>query len=107
MSAHPVRRCKIAAEQAPAEGAGTVVRIDDTMLALFRVEGRCYALDNACPHKGGPLGEGQLQGHVVTCPWHGWTWDVRTGTNVRMPSLKKVACYLVTEQNGELFVELG
>jgi len=107
MPAHPVRLVKIAAEDTPAEGTGKVVKVDETMLALFRVEGHCYALANACPHKGGPLGEGELTGHVVTCPWHGWTWDVRTGTNVRMPALKKVACFPVTEENGELFVELG
>jgi nitrite reductase/ring-hydroxylating ferredoxin subunit len=106
MSANPVRRFKIAPEQTPAEGAGTVVNVADTTLALFRIEGQCYALANACPHKGGPLGEGDLKGYIVTCPWHGWTWDVRTGTNARMPALKKVACFPVIEENGELFVEL-
>ena len=103
----PVRRVRIAAEADLREGAGTVVKAEDTLLALFRVEGRCYALANACPHKGGPLGEGELKGHVVTCPWHGWTWDVRTGANVRNPALKKVACFPVHVENGAVFADLG
>lgn len=107
MSVSPLRRFKIAPEQSPPEGGGTVANFGDTMVALFRIEGRYYALANACPHKGGPLGEGQVKGHTVICPWHGWTWDVRTGTNVRMPALRKVACFPVIEENGEIFVELS
>lgn len=100
------RRFKLSPEQIPHEGCGTVATCGDMVLALFRVEGRVYAVANACPHKGGPLGEGKLEGHTVICPWHGWTWDVRTGTNVRMPKLKKVPCYPVVEENGELLVEV-
>ncbi len=49
------------------------------VVALFNVEGTLYALDGICPHQGGPLGKGHLQDAVVTCPWHGWQFDVRTG----------------------------
>ncbi len=48
-------------------------------VALFNVDGTFYALDNTCPHRGGPLGEGDLKGHVVFCPMHAWQFDVRTG----------------------------
>ena len=48
-------------------------------MALFHVDGAYYAINYICPHMGGPIGEGRLKGHVVTCPWHGWTYDVRTG----------------------------
>lgn len=51
----------------------------DRVVALFNVEGTLYALDGICPHQGGPLGEGELTGTIVTCPWHGWQFDVRTG----------------------------
>lgn len=88
------------------EGAGKLVVLGEHAIALFRVEGRCYAVANACPHRGGPLAEGELEGHVVTCPWHGWTWDVRTGANVRNPNLKKVACFPVRVVDGEVMVEL-
>ena len=50
--------------------------------ALAHVDGTVYALDNNCPHNGGPLGKGVLRDHEVVCPWHGWTWDVRSGRNV-------------------------
>lgn len=93
------------AEDRVQEGSGTIIRVGDKTLAFFKVEGVCYALSNACPHKGGPLGSGTLSGHVVTCPWHGWTWDVRTGGNVRVPSLKPVQCFPVTAVAGQLYVE--
>ena len=53
----------------------------DHMIALFNVDGSFFALDGVCPHQGGPLGKGQLQGCIVTCPWHGWQFDVRSGQN--------------------------
>lgn len=54
----------------------------DRVIALFRVEdGTFFALDGVCPHQGGPLGKGALEGCIVTCPWHGWQFDVRDGRN--------------------------
>lgn len=66
--------------------------VEDRIVALFNVAGTYYALDGVCPHQGGPLGQGELCGHVVTCPWHGWQFDVRTGQHqlnarVRQPVL--------------------
>jgi nitrite reductase/ring-hydroxylating ferredoxin subunit len=49
------------------------------VIAIFNVNGTFYALDGVCPHQGGPLGRGELGGCIVTCPWHGWQFDVRTG----------------------------
>ena len=54
-------------------------------LALFNVNGEIFALDNTCPHAGGPLGEGDLEGDIVKCPWHGWKFNVRTGQRIRNP----------------------
>ncbi len=62
------------------------VELKDLGLALFNVEGEIYALDNTCPHAGGPLGEGTLEHEVVTCPWHGWKFNVRTGQRLKNPS---------------------
>ena len=101
------RYVRAAASEELQEGKGLLVQLEGTAVALFRVEGECYAIANACPHKGGPLAEGDLKGHVVTCPWHGWTWDVRTGTNVRMPKLKKVGCFPVIEADGEIRIGLS
>lgn len=67
-------------------GKGIVVIIHDgTEIALFNVNGNIFAIDNTCPHMGGPLGEGDLEGCVVTCPWHGWQFDVKTGNCLNMP----------------------
>jgi nitrite reductase (NADH) small subunit len=51
----------------------------DRVVALCNVEGKLFALDGVCPHQGGPLGEGELVGTVLMCPWHGWQFDVCTG----------------------------
>ena len=52
------------------------------IIALFNVEGTFHALDGVCPHQGGPLGQGILEQQVVTCPWHGWQFDVTTGRHL-------------------------
>ena len=59
----------------------------DRIVALFNVDGTIYALDGICPHQGGPLGKGKLQGCIVTCPWHGWQFDVSTGQHQTSKSL--------------------
>lgn len=77
---------KVAQKGSVAEGCGKVVHVQDRQLALFCVEGTYYAIDNTCPHRGGPLGEGEMNGTVVTCPWHGWEFDVTTGQSPINPS---------------------
>jgi nitrite reductase/ring-hydroxylating ferredoxin subunit len=74
-------------------------------LALFNVDGVLYVVDNACPHRGGPIGEGDLEGTVVTCPWHGWRYDVTTGARDGNPSLR-LAYYPVTIEAGVAYVDL-
>jgi nitrite reductase/ring-hydroxylating ferredoxin subunit len=59
----------------------------DRIVALFNVEGTFYALDGICPHQGGPLGKGSLSGCIVTCPWHGFQFDVTTGQHQTSRSL--------------------
>ncbi len=92
------------ADEIPA-GTGRVVEAGGRPLAVFNVEGRFYAIDNTCLHRGGPLGEGELEGSVVTCPWHAWQWDVTTGANVNNPAMR-LACFPVTVEAGEVLVEL-
>lgn len=87
-------------------GEGRVVDVAGREIAVFNVDGRYYAIDNSCPHRGGPLGEGDLDGAVIACPWHAWRWDVTTGANTNNPAVK-VACYPVTPEAGSLYVELG
>jgi nitrite reductase/ring-hydroxylating ferredoxin subunit len=99
-------KIRVAAEGDLREGAGTVVDVQGRAIALFRIDGHCYATQNACPHQGGPLSEGKVKDHVVTCPFHGWTFDVRTGANVRNPRLKKLECFAASVEDGEVFIEL-
>ena len=86
-------------------GEGRVVEAGGRTLAVFNVAGRYYALDNECPHRGGPLGEGDLEGTLISCPWHGWRWDVTTGANANNPAVR-VPCVPVTLEDGEIFVDL-
>ncbi len=69
-------------------GECKVVKAQGLTLALYNVGGKFYATDNTCLHRGGPLGEGDLQDAIVTCPWHGWQYDVVTGENVLDPAAK-------------------
>lgn len=98
-------RIKIAAISDVPPGQGRTVEAGGKTLALFNVEGTYYALDNTCAHRGGPLGEGDLEDRVVTCPWHAWQWDVTSGANVNNPAVK-VACFPVTVENGAIFIDL-
>jgi nitrite reductase (NADH) small subunit len=60
-------------------GARKTVVVGEREIALFNVAGTLYAIDNFCPHQGGPLSEGWLEDTVITCPWHAWCFELRTG----------------------------
>jgi nitrite reductase/ring-hydroxylating ferredoxin subunit len=75
------RSVRVAAVSDVPPGTSKEVLADDQVVALFNVGGTFYALDGVCPHAGGPLGEGTLRGTIVTCPWHGWQFDVTNGQN--------------------------
>ncbi len=98
-------RLRVAAAGELATGEGRVVEVEGRELALFNVDGVYHCIENACPHRGGPLGEGDLEGRVVSCPWHAWRWDVTTGANTNNPAVR-VAAYPVTVEGGAVFVEL-
>ena len=93
-----------AAELPP--GKGVELSVAGQAVALFNVEGAFYALSNTCVHRGGPLGQGFVEGRTVTCPWHSWTFDVATGENVVNGELK-VACYATKLEDGQVFVKVG
>ncbi len=68
-------------------GTGMVAEINGQAIAIFNVDGTFYAIDNTCLHRGGPLGEGELEEEAVTCPWHGWQYNVKTGGCINNPSV--------------------
>ena len=86
-------------------GSIKTVQVGDRLLAVAIVAGAVYAIDNTCLHRGGPLGEGQLEGTVVTCPWHGWQFDLATGKAVQNPNAG-VACFKAELRGDEIYVEL-
>jgi len=84
-------------------GSGKPVEVGGKAVALFNVGGEVYAIDNTCLHRGGPLGDGLLEGEVVTCPWHMWEYNVRTGEFVANPEIK-VATYQVMIEGADIKV---
>ena len=67
-------------------GSGQMVVVSGRHVALFRLGDQFHALDNMCLHRGGPLCDGHIDGNaVVTCPWHGWSYEISTGTMVQDP----------------------
>jgi len=87
------------------EGTGKVVEAKGQELALFKVGDQVYAIDNECPHREGPLGDGDLSGEVVTCPFHAWEINVRTGEVLDNPSVcaRTFPCRV---EGGAVYVEL-
>jgi len=86
-------------------GQGRRVEVNGKPIALFNVEGQFFAIDNTCSHKGGPLAEGEVSGHVVTCPWHRGRFDVRTGEVVGPPPQRAVTRYGVRVTGTDIEVE--
>ena len=66
-------------------GRGKMVVVNGRHVALFRLGDEFHAIDNLCLHKAGPLCDGQIDDDVVTCPWHGWSYQIRTGVLVQDP----------------------
>ena len=97
---------KIAQTKDVAPGTGKVVEAEGRSLALFNVAGTFHAIDNTCTHRGGPLGEGALVGGVVTCPWHGTEFNVRTGEALGPLTKEGVQSYPVKVQGNDVLVEL-
>ena len=108
----------LGADELP-DGAARSVEALGSTIALFNVGGRVYALDNRCAHHGGPLCHGRVTGTltslrpyeyrfdaerpVVTCPWHGWQYDVRTGEN-EFDRAIRLETYPVRVEDGEVKV---
>ena len=96
---------KVAKASELAEGASRAVDLNGSPVALFKSKDGIFAIDGVCPHRGGPLGEGYLDGLEVTCPWHAWTFNVKTGQCQTAAGVKQ-ATFKVKIENGEVFAEL-
>ena len=87
-------------------GQAKVVEVKGQAIAVFNVGGKFYAIEDTCPHVGGPLSEGEFQGTTVTCPWHGAQFDVTTGKVLAPPADEAVKSYPVHVEGDEIKVEV-
>ena len=87
------------------EGSGKTVEVDGKAIALFNINGEIYAIDNACLHRGGSLGDGFIDGETITCPLHGFQFNIPTGQGVSPPS-PGVKSYSVEVRDNEIYIEV-
>lgn len=86
-------------------GRGREFIVEDRVVALFRTEAGVFAVDGICPHAGGPLAQGMVRRGVVTCPWHGWQYNVQTGHHQLNPRLC-VQTFAVTVIEDAIYVNV-
>jgi nitrite reductase (NADH) small subunit len=87
-------------------GEGKIAEAGGTSLAVFNVDGTFHCIENTCCHKGGPLGDGDLNDKVVTCPWHGWKFDVTTGKCLVPNPAASVKAYPITLDGNDVKVDI-
>ena len=88
------------------EGEGVCVEAGGKKLALFLIDGKCYAIDELCPHRNAPLHEGECFGLEVVCPWHATSFDLETGKHKNPPAKKDVRAYKTQVVDGVVQVEV-
>lgn len=94
------RFVRVADPAAIPPGHSRAVQVGRYDIALFNVRGEFFALENACPHQGSPIVDGAIEGHTVTCPWHAWCFDLRTG-NLTLGTFASIPRFEVRiEQDG-------
>lgn len=87
-------------------GRAKACSIEGRTIALYHTELGFFATDNICPHRGGPLAEGDLIGNEINCPWHLWGFDVATGLCAGNPEIR-VAAHEVRVEDGRVLVRLS
>jgi nitrite reductase (NADH) small subunit/3-phenylpropionate/trans-cinnamate dioxygenase ferredoxin subunit len=96
---------RVAAKREIPPGQGRMFEVEGRQVAVFNVAGKFHAIHNVCEHQGGPLAEGELEGCVVTCPWHGWTYDVTSGQSPDDPDTR-VACFPVRVDGDDVLISI-
>lgn len=96
---------KVAKKSEIPADTGKQVEVKGKEIALFKVGDKVTAISHVCPHQGGPLAEGGLDGTIVTCPWHGWSFDVVSGACTFNPAIQQET-YKVKEEGEDILVEV-
>lgn len=86
------------------EGSPVVADVDGVEIAVILADGEYYALQNVCPHQGGPVGEGKVDGGSIYCPWHGWQFDIASGEHVHKKG--EVPTFPVSVDGDDVLVEV-
>ena len=89
----------------PPEGQATEITVGERVICVANAHGEICAMDNVCLHRGGPLGQGLIEGNKIVCPWHGWMFDLHTGAAVH-DSHARVPVYPIKIQGDEVMVDL-
>jgi nitrite reductase/ring-hydroxylating ferredoxin subunit len=89
-----------------AEGQAKVAQVDGQRIAIFHVGGRYYALEASCPHEGGPLADGVIEGLRIICPWHGYDLHLKTGECGLDPDIRALT-YPIKVQDDDLLIEMA
>jgi nitrite reductase (NADH) small subunit len=100
-----VRLCAVT--EAPQVDGVMEVEAAGVAVCLARVGGSLHAMDNWCPHRRGPLGQGWVEGSAVVCPWHSWAFDCTTGEVEPPDGPGRVTVFAVKEEGGDVLVRLG
>jgi nitrite reductase/ring-hydroxylating ferredoxin subunit len=87
------------------EGERKIVEIEGRSIGVFHHDGRWYAVQNSCLHRGGPVATGTLKGDVLTCPWHGYQYNLTSGELLADPKAK-LEQYPVEVREGEVFLKI-
>ena len=98
-----VRLCGLS--EAPAAGQVAEAEVDGVAICLANVNGELSAVDNICPHRQGPLGQGWLEGEAVVCPWHSWTFNLKTGLS-EYPVHARVDVFPLQVEGEDVLVDL-
>jgi len=99
------RYVKVARADEIPPGEKKIVEVDGLLVVLVNLDGEFYAIEDVCTHDGGPLGEGELEGHELICPRHGARFDVRTGDALTLPAFEPAPTYEVRLEDGDVLIE--
>jgi nitrite reductase (NADH) small subunit len=99
-----VRLCGLA--EAPPAGKVLEAEVEGIGICLANVNGELSALDNVCPHRQGPLGQGWIEGEAVVCPWHSWAFHVKTGV-ANYPEGQQVDVFPLCIEGEDVLVDIA
>jgi 3-phenylpropionate/trans-cinnamate dioxygenase ferredoxin subunit len=95
---------KVIAANALANGEHVCIEIENTVIAVFKVEGEFYAIENVCSHDGGEIASGIIENNAIICPRHGARFCLKTGLHMSPPAYEAIASFAVFVQNGDVYI---